>query len=288
VVLVEGNFDVLSSHQSGYQNVVATCGTSLTEEHLMILRRQTKKIILAFDADKAGKLATLRSVELVLKTGLDPYIIDTETLGKDIDEALKTDPDAAKRALQNPYNALEYLMEKFTKKLLNGSIEGQKRLMDTTFNLLRHVSRPVERAHYLGLLAGHIGTTQALIEQEFQQYLLRNIIPTQKPNTRKVTQNKDVITREQEFVGFVSAYLPQLQMFLDDETVELLTEDMPKKIMQKYKNSEKLTEEETAQRNIYEVQFLNLGHENLDTRQMERLWELYTEALKIEQKKRTA
>ena len=254
----------------------------------MILRRQTKKIILAFDADKAGKLATLRSVELVLKTGLDPYIIDTETLGKDIDEALKTDPDAAKRALQNPYNALEYLMEKFTKKLLNGSIEGQKRLMDTTFNLLRHVSRPVERAHYLGLLAGHIGTTQALIEQEFQQYLLRNIIPTQKPNTRKVTQNKDVITREQEFVGFVSAYLPQLQMFLDDETVELLTEDMPKKIMQKYKNSEKLTEEETAQRNIYEVQFLNLGHENLDTRQMERLWELYTEALKIEQKKRTA
>ena len=64
VVIVEGNMDVISSHQAGVTNVVATAGTAMTSMHLKTLSRLTSKIKLAFDNDSAGLAATERAIEL--------------------------------------------------------------------------------------------------------------------------------------------------------------------------------------------------------------------------------
>ncbi|MGK5082772.1 DNA primase [Bdellovibrionota bacterium FG-1] len=70
LILVEGYFDVLGLHAAGFQNVVATCGTSLTPDHLQIFRRFAKKITILFDGDKAGVSATARAMEIGLDHGI--------------------------------------------------------------------------------------------------------------------------------------------------------------------------------------------------------------------------
>jgi DNA primase len=69
VILVEGYFDVLALHAGGFQNAVATCGTSLTEDHLVLFRKFCSKVTVLFDGDKAGIAATDRAMELGLKLG---------------------------------------------------------------------------------------------------------------------------------------------------------------------------------------------------------------------------
>jgi DNA primase len=73
VILVEGYFDVLALHAAGFQNVVATCGTSLTPDHLSILRRFCSKITILFDGDRAGITATERAMEVGLDQGIVLY-----------------------------------------------------------------------------------------------------------------------------------------------------------------------------------------------------------------------
>lgn len=91
VIVVEGYFDVISLHQAGIENVVAPCGTSLTEDHLKTLTRLAKKIIVFFDQDEAGITATLKSMELALKSGVLLYGIRFESK-LDPDEYLLEDP----------------------------------------------------------------------------------------------------------------------------------------------------------------------------------------------------
>jgi DNA primase catalytic core len=71
LLVVEGYMDVVAAHQSGFENVVATLGTSLTEEHVKTLQRYTKTVVLSFDADEAGTKAALRAAELFAAHGPD-------------------------------------------------------------------------------------------------------------------------------------------------------------------------------------------------------------------------
>jgi len=110
-IVVEGYFDVVSLHQAGIENVVAPCGTSLTEDHLKMLNRLAKKIIVFFDQDQAGITATVKSMEMGLRNGQLLYGIRFDS---------KLDPDEF--LLESP---VEHL------KLLKSWIEGATPLLDT-------------------------------------------------------------------------------------------------------------------------------------------------------------
>ena len=87
VIVVEGYFDYLALYSAGFQNVVATCGTALTADHLKVLKRFASKIILLFDSDAAGRSATIRSMELALGLGIVLYGGELP-IGRDVDEIL--------------------------------------------------------------------------------------------------------------------------------------------------------------------------------------------------------
>jgi DNA primase len=82
LILVEGYFDVIALHAAGFENVVATCGTSLTPDHLALFRRFAKKVTILFDGDKAGVSATERAMEVGLEQGL---ILHGASLPPDLD-----------------------------------------------------------------------------------------------------------------------------------------------------------------------------------------------------------
>ena len=116
VVVVEGNMDVISSHQAGVCQAVATAGTAMTEMHLKSFARMTKDIRLAYDGDEAGIRAAERAISMASKFGIYLSVIDDYHGCKDADELIQKDPKLWQDAVQNYRPALEWLLEKYETK----------------------------------------------------------------------------------------------------------------------------------------------------------------------------
>jgi DNA primase len=98
ILVVEGYFDVLSLHQAGFEEAVATCGTALTPEHMSAIRPLARTVYTLFDLDEAGQRAAVKSLELFLKAGIEPYRLETDA-GKDPDELIQEHGPEAFEAL---------------------------------------------------------------------------------------------------------------------------------------------------------------------------------------------
>jgi len=122
-VLVEGNMDVIASHQVGVRQVVAVAGTALTEHQLKALSRFTGDIRLSFDADRAGVAATERAIPIASKVGVSLSIIDIPT-GKDPDELIRQDAELWRSTLATNRYALDWLMDRYSKQLDITSAQG--------------------------------------------------------------------------------------------------------------------------------------------------------------------
>ncbi|MGH7777803.1 MAG: DNA primase [Candidatus Dormibacterales bacterium] len=95
-VVMEGQFDVITAHALGVENAVASSGTALTEDQMRLLKRFTDEVVLAFDADDAGRAAALRTVGLAAAAGLRTRVV-AYAGAKDPDEFLRAGPDAPRR-----------------------------------------------------------------------------------------------------------------------------------------------------------------------------------------------
>ena len=116
VVVVEGNMDVISSHQAGVCEAVATAGTAMTEMHLKSFARMTNDIRLAYDGDEAGVRAAERAISMASKFGIYLSVIDDYHGCKDADELIQKDPALWRKATQSYRPALEWLLEKYEDK----------------------------------------------------------------------------------------------------------------------------------------------------------------------------
>lgn len=116
VVVVEGNMDVISSHQAGVNQAVATAGTAMTEMHLKSFARMTKDIRLAYDGDEAGIRAAERAISMASKFGIYLSVIDDYHGCKDADELIQKDPKLWQEAVNSYRPALEWLLEKYESK----------------------------------------------------------------------------------------------------------------------------------------------------------------------------
>ena len=110
-ILVEGNFDLLSLVDKGINNVIAPLGTAFTREQALILRRFSNQIIIAFDGDSAGRAATLRILELLLKINLDPQILFLPD-GFDPDKYIKTfGKDSLNQLIKQSLDFIDFLLK---------------------------------------------------------------------------------------------------------------------------------------------------------------------------------
>ena len=168
VVLVEGNLDVIASHQAGVRQVVATAGTALTEPHLKALSRFTGDIRLSFDADKAGVAATERAIPIASRVKVSLSIIDIPA-GKDPDELIRQDPKLWAEAITKNQYALDWLMARYEKLLDVTSAQGKRQFSDILLPVVRALSDPVEKDHYLNAIASSIGVAKEALEQKYQK-----------------------------------------------------------------------------------------------------------------------
>ena len=153
VVIVEGNMDVISSHQAGVKEAVATSGTAMTENHLKILSRMTEDVRLAYDGDAAGVKATERAIMMAGDLGVNLSVISDYHGAKDPDELIQKDPRLWHEAVKQCRPAVDYLLDKYEENLDLSSGLGKREYSDVAMKLLRYVSDAVERKHYEKIVA---------------------------------------------------------------------------------------------------------------------------------------
>lgn len=281
VILVEGNFDVISAHGKGFISTVATCGTSLTEDHLRLLQRMTQNIYLAFDSDMAGKKATLRAVEMCLKQGLNPFVIDIVD-GNDFDDLAQKNPDILQKSVDSALPALIFLLDRFSKKFLNGSVEGEQKFLDTFFVFVQSIQRPIILEDILEKIAHKINRPLSLIHQEFELFCRKN---KTTPKEKSVADTKSIVfTRSESFVGFLIAHWDFFGEKMNTKILELLS-GIEKDILKKILDKIPLSEEEKTQLLAWQLSQELLYQEHPSPERLKQDFKSFVDKLKSVQQK---
>ena len=153
VVIVEGNMDVISSHQAGVPEAVATSGTAMTEQHLKILSRLTDDIRLAYDGDAAGVKAAERAIDLANKLGISLKIISGYHGAKDPDELIQKDSKLWQKCVEECEPAIDWLLKKYEERVDITTGPGKKEYSDIAMKLIDTIPDAVEKKHYLKTVA---------------------------------------------------------------------------------------------------------------------------------------
>ncbi len=172
VVVVEGNMDVISSHQAGVKNVVATAGTAMTVHHLKALGRFSNDIRLCFDSDQAGISATERVISLGQQAGVELSIITlNQSAGeaKDPDELIQKDLELWNDSISKPQPAIEWTFDQYEKRLNMTTAVGKKEFSTTALKLVENLNDPVEKDFYIEQIAKRIGVSKAILLGKFDE-----------------------------------------------------------------------------------------------------------------------
>lgn len=192
-VIVEGNLDVVSSHQAGVKQTVATAGTAITEHHLKALSRLTSDIRLCFDGDKAGIAATERAIAISQSVRVELSIISLPHGFKDPDELIQKDAARWASVIEETRPAIEWVIDQYEARNDVTSAAGKRQLTTEALRLLKAVDDPIEREHYFDILTSKTGASLAAIEARFEQ--LDRLDNTRQLKTIKNT-NLEVSSKE--------------------------------------------------------------------------------------------
>lgn len=163
LILCEGNLDVISLHQAGFDNAVAGLGTALTEHQVALLSRYTGAVYLCYDADEAGQKAAQKALRLFENTTLRVKVIHLEG-GKDPDEILKKFGTARfKSLLEGAANDVEYRILRARDGIDVSAPDGKKRFLEAACRVLAELRSPVELDIYAARLSEELGVAKEAI-----------------------------------------------------------------------------------------------------------------------------
>ena len=184
LILVEGNIDVVSMHQYGFDNAVASLGTSLTEEQAALITRYAEQVILLYDSDAAGQNATARAIPILEKAGLQVKVLQIKD-AKDPDEFLKKfGPDRFRMLLEESSNRVEYQLNAIRRKY-DLSIDDQKiRYVHEAADLICTLDSSIKREVYGGRVAESAGISLEAMKLEIGKAYKR------RTNAEKKKQEK--------------------------------------------------------------------------------------------------
>ncbi|MCQ2428527.1 MAG: toprim domain-containing protein, partial [Clostridia bacterium] len=189
LILCEGYMDVISLHQAGFQNAVATLGTAITEEHARIIAKYTNKVYLSYDSDGAGQNATSKAIRLLENVGVEVKIIRM-TGAKDPDEFIKAKGAAAFRALlKSSVGNFDFRFEKLLGNYDIDTPEGKLRAASEAAALVAQYSSSVERDIYSTRVCERL----SIREQPFAEDVKKNIGKAEYRN--KLDINSDAFAK---------------------------------------------------------------------------------------------
>ena len=198
VVVVEGYLDVITAHQFGFKNVVASMGTALTANQVGSLKSRTNNFVLAMDSDSAGREAVLRSLrntyrvferQLGQKSEVNLSVVLMPS-GKDPDTQIRNNLSEWKKNIASPVPFVQFVIDSIIEKYDINSSSGKGQVVGEIAPLITNMVNPFEQDHYIDLLAGKLTVKREIVESALAKSMTGSARKRQalKKNTN---QNKD-------------------------------------------------------------------------------------------------
>jgi DNA primase len=222
-VIVEGNLDVVSSHQAGVKNVVATAGTAMTEYNLRALSRLAERIKLAFDGDKAGLAATERAIEIAQRVGVEVEVVTLPGSAKDPDELIQQDVKLWQQAIDSSQPAVEWVIHQYQNREDLSTAEGKRRFTTASLQLIGGLQDPVEREHYMEILGSIAGVSLSAIEQKLTSTKVDK--KPKRPTRIEKRPPTPVTTEQEETLIALALVAPQTRNLLSSVTADMLQQE---------------------------------------------------------------
>ncbi|MEK7179933.1 MAG: DNA primase, partial [Patescibacteria group bacterium] len=178
-ILVEGQMDIVMSHQGGFLHTVASSGTALTETHLNILKKMSNRVVMAYDADTAGSNAALRAADLALSLGMEVKVAVSPT-GKDPADVLGEDVEIWKKIIKESKHLIDFYLDKLlSEKKDERSLA--RTIRERLLPYVRKITSSVEQAHFIQGIANKSNIREDALWQDLR------VIPQTVDATRTET-----------------------------------------------------------------------------------------------------
>ncbi len=179
-ILVEGQMDLVMSHQAGFKNTIATSGTAVSEQiindsraHLNIISKLTPNLFIAFDGDKAGENAMARAVLVALSLGMNTKVVNVPEGLDPADFILENGADAWKELLKKSKHYIAHALEKVLTESTSPFI-AKSMVKERIFPFLRRIKSEIEVQSYIQNIAQELGLSVNAVISDFEEYKREN------------------------------------------------------------------------------------------------------------------
>lgn len=208
VLFVEGQMDVIASHQVGIEYAVATSGTALTLDHLKMAYRYAQRFILAFDNDEAGQIATEKVIEMCLQENYTVDVIIFPSKYKDAGEVIDKEPNLWAKLIDQAIPAVEwhirrsFSIQKDGQKLNGNQI---KHISKKLLPIIKQINDSVEKQHYLSKIATRLGFQNTEEYKKFIKNEQKNLSSPPSKNTqpdRPISTSPQKLSNEEQLLSY--------------------------------------------------------------------------------------
>ncbi len=216
-IIVEGQMDVIASHQAGIVNTVASSGTALGEAQLKLLKRYAGKLKMAFDTDAAGQKAARRGIELALALGFEVFVIElTGDDGKDPDDCIAKSVDVWKQRVEYAIPFVQWAINMAVANFDISSARGKKQAADDVMALVVKIPSAIEQDHWMRILSAQLSIALDVLRSEYGTKVAAKGVVKPKVDVKKKTSKKN------PFVLLLALFI---RLDLDKALLEEFTED---------------------------------------------------------------
>jgi len=211
-IIVEGEFDFISSYQVGVRNVIAIKGTALTPNQVELIKHYTDNIALALDEDTAGDSAARRGIKTADNKGLNIRIIQVK-YGKDPDECAQHSAKLWRQSCKRAIPVYDFYLKSAVSRYGKKGPEAKKKITEELVPIISQISNQVVKAHYLAELAEVLGVSQEAVAKEINRYNRQKKVDYKREKPKKQKPQK---TRQEKLEELLLAFI------LQGETEKLL------------------------------------------------------------------
>lgn len=242
-ILVEGQMDLILSHQAGYKNTVATSGTALSDStiskenvvsNLGLVRRLSSNIVLGFDADKAGSGATIRAGKIALSLDMDVKVVEMGDGFDPADLISKNGVDAWREAIKNSKHIIEFLLGKVLKNYNNDMRKSGREIKEKILPFVNALSSSIEKMYFIKKISDLSGISLSALQDDLNK--IEQELKYEKEEIKVAKKSLNTLYRkdyiERKLLGIILWQKTLLEQSIDAENllkefVQILNTNVP-------------------------------------------------------------
>ena len=225
-LICEGYMDVISLHQAGFTNAVASLGTAFTSGHALLLKRYTEQVILTYDSDEAGKRAALRAIPILKEVGIGVKVLNMKPY-KDPDEFIKhLGAEEFEQRIKTAMNGFLFEIEVLKEQYEMNDPEQKTKFMTKVVEKLIEFSDELERNNYIDAVANYLMISGDALRKRVNELGNRGFY-TQKKETKVTTaqrKKQDKVDGNKEAQRFILTRLSE-DVSLYEKIKHIISED---------------------------------------------------------------